>query len=72
MPGDVDVLAAVQHGREQVSIGAQIVEGPLAHVGAEIPNLVIDLLERQVEGKLPHPLDQALALVGDRVLLVRP
>ena len=54
-------------------IGPQIVEGPLADFGTEILNLVIDLLKRQVEGKLPHLFHQSLGLLSaDRVLLVRP
>ena len=66
------MLAAVQYGGEQRLVRAQFVERPLADVGAEVPDLGIDLLEGQVKGKLPHPLDQGLGSCGERVLLVRP
>ena len=58
--GIVHMLAAVQHGGKQIAVGPQIVKGPLAHVGAKMPNGFIDMLKRQVEGKLPHLLDQRL------------
>jgi len=46
MPGDWYGLAAIQDGGEQRLVRAQVVEGSLAHVGAEMPNLGIDGLER--------------------------
>jgi hypothetical protein len=46
MPGDWYGLAAIQDGGEQRLVWAQVVEGALAHVGAEMPNLGIDGLER--------------------------
>jgi hypothetical protein len=51
------VPATVQDGREQPVVVAQVVDGSLARVGTDVPDSVIDGLERQVEGKLPHPLD---------------
>ena len=54
------MLAAVQDRREQLLVGPQIVKGTLANVGAEMLNLVIDPLERQIECKLPHLFDQGL------------
>ena len=66
------VLAAVQDGREHVLVRAQVVEGALADVGAEMPDLGIDRLEGQVEGKLPHPLDQRLGSFGRTGLAGQP
>jgi hypothetical protein len=46
MPGDWYGLAAIQDGREQRLVRAQVVEGSLAHVGAQMADLGIDGLER--------------------------
>ncbi len=62
VPGDVHVLAAVKHGREHVPVGSQLFERTLANVGAETPDFGVDPLEGQVEGQLPHLLDQRLGL----------
>jgi proteasome lid subunit RPN8/RPN11 len=54
MPG------TVQNGTEQLVVATQIVEGLLAHVRAEVPDAILDVLEGKIEGKLPHPFDQCL------------
>ena len=54
MPG------TVQNGTEQSVVATQIVQRALAHVRTEVPHAIIDVLEREVEGKLPHPFDQCL------------
>ena len=52
------MLAAAQHGGEYVLIGPEIVEEPLANFRAKVLNLIIDMVERKVDGELPHLLDK--------------
>ena len=63
MPGNVGVLTPVQDGREQRFVGAQVVKFALAHVGTEVADLRVDRLEGQIEGKLPHPLNQRFGVL---------
>ena len=50
--------AAFQDGVKQVLVRAKVFEGALADLGAKVLKPLIDRLEGQVEGKLPHPLHQ--------------
>ena len=61
------MLAAIQDGGEQILIGPQVLQWPLANVGAKMLKMLIDLLERQVESKLTHPLEPASRLLPGNV-----
>lgn len=64
MPGNRHILRAIEHGGKHGLVATQLVQGPLAHIGAEMLNGVIDLLEWKVESELPHLLDQGHGSVG--------